>query len=202
MASPYAQPEPLPPANGQQHHRGSYGPPANHPRPGPYGYGPGFPPPQPFARKKFPRWGWLLIVVAACFFVWLITDGLESRTAAARSAVRDGQFEFEVTNLEQGSTDVGGPGIFGDTAKGDFVVVHVHVSEFGDERSTFTADDQTLIDDGGRKYSGPGKVFGDKPDPGLPADEIVAFDVPPGTTPHKFGFHDSSLSGGVTVMVK
>jgi hypothetical protein len=155
-----------------------------------------------FGRKKIPRWGWPLIVVTGCFFAWLIADGMRVGVPAAGSAVRDGQFEFEVTNVEQGAKHVGGPGIFGDTAEGEFVVVHVHVSNIGKKESTFDASDQTMVDDEGNEYKGQGEVFGHKLNPGFESDELVAFDVPPGTTPDKFEFHDSSLSGGVKVKAK
>jgi len=116
--------------------------------------------------------------------------------------VRDGQFEFHVTTVEQGATHVGGPGIFGDSAEGEFVVVHVHVSNIGKQESTFFGSNQKLIDDQGREYKGKGETLGHSLNPGFESDQVVAFDVPPGTTPKKFEFHDSMFSGGVTVKAK
>lgn len=206
MTSPYTQPEPLPPAGGPPYPpppAGQY-PPAQYPPPGQWGPGyqqPYYPPPP--QKKKIPAWGWVLIALGGVFAVGLALVAVGgSRPADAGTSVRDGQFEFQITKVEQGATHVGGPGILGDDAQGEFVVVHVHVKNIGDQEATFTASNQKMVDTQGREFKGQGEMFGHKLNPGFSDEQEVAFDVPPGTTPKKFELHDSSLSGGVTVKAK
>jgi len=122
--------------------------------------------------------------------------------------VRDGQFEFTVTSIEQNGAKHLGSGLFSADAKGEYVIVHVHVKNTGTDQRGLTSTAQKLIDGRGRKYSADGGADlalddNDSTDlnPGLSVDRQVAFDVPAGTVIQTVELHDSLFSGGVKVDV-
>jgi hypothetical protein len=134
-----------------------------------------------------------------------------STTAAAPAAgignpVRDGKFEFVVTSVDRSRT-AGDPNneFLQQTAKGEFVNVHLKVTNTGDEARMFSASSQRLII-GGKKYDAASilGVSGDNENinPGLSVDTVVSFDVAPGAVPDSIELHDSMLSGGATVNLK
>jgi hypothetical protein len=90
------------------------------------------------------------------------------------------------------------------TAQGEFVIVHMTVTNTGAEPATFLGTYQKLnaggttyyIDDEATFYVGGGLA---ELAPGGQADVSVAFDVPPGTTPESIELHADPMGSGVQV---
>ena len=88
------------------------------------------------------------------------------------------------------------------TAVGEYVVVHMTVTNTSDEPATFLGTFQKLIADGeiysiddeATFYAGGALV---ELNPGDQADVAVAFDVPPGTDPEAIELHADPLGSGV-----
>lgn len=206
-----------------------YGPPPYQQAPQ-QGYPAGMPQPNPapaaHGRVRPPRkariWPWLLVAGTGALILGVLAlVGIAGTTTtspnvgtvkSAGTAVRDGQFEFVVTKIEQGATKLG-DGIWKETAQGEFVLVHIKVTNTGKEQRSYYSGSQVLIDDKGREFKPntgadqalPNNVSGfagDDLNPGFSLDRILAFDVPKGTVPAAMEFHDSTLSGGVKVAVK
>ncbi|MFC4555487.1 DUF4352 domain-containing protein [Georgenia faecalis] len=122
-------------------------------------------------------------------------------------AVRDGKFEFVVTGIETGVAAVGGD-LFGEEAQGQFVLVHMTVTNIGDAAQYFSGDDQILVDAAGREHSASSSAglaiedndtFYNEINPGNTVDGTVVFDVPTDAAPVSIEVHDSMFSGGATV---
>ena len=115
------------------------------------------------------------------------------------SAVRDGQFEFQVLGTTTAKTVDGG--LFNSTAQGTYVVVTLKVTNTGDEARRCSPTNQRAFDAAGRRYdadAGPSS-WGEDINPGNSIEITVAFDVPVGTTLTQLELHDSMFSGGVKV---
>jgi hypothetical protein len=124
-------------------------------------------------------------------------------------SVRDGKFEFVVTDVERAGKTI--PAAFGakETAQGEFVIVHVNVKNIGDEAQTLDTTGQKLINDKGQEFEpssaifaleGADKFFLEKINPGNKVtDAPLLFDVAPGTKLTSIELHDSMFSSGVTV---
>ncbi|MDQ0842564.1 DUF4352 domain-containing protein [Streptomyces sp. V1I6] len=120
--------------------------------------------------------------------------------------VRDGKFEFTVTRVQPGVQKIGGE--FGKEAQGQFILVHMTVSNIGDEAQHFDGDAQKLFDVKDREFSADAlaaiyleesKSFLNEINPGNKVKGIVVFDVPKDVKPVKLELHDSIFSGGVAV---
>lgn len=123
------------------------------------------------------------------------------------AAVRDGKFEFTVTAVEPGVARVGDD-LLGVDAQGQFVLVHVTVTNVGDVAQMFDASSQKLFDAQGREHSadstagiylGDANSFLNDINPGNSIQGVVVFDVPADAVPASLELHDSFLSGGTTV---
>jgi hypothetical protein len=121
--------------------------------------------------------------------------------------VADGKLQFTVTSVEAGVPSIGDD-LFGVTAQGQYVLVHMTVTNVGDAAQLFDASSQTLLDGQGRTHSADSGAAIYLPDsnsfltsinPGNTVDGIVVFDVPADATPVSVELHDSPFSGGVTV---
>lgn len=194
----------------------------------PYG---SYPPPPPPKKKRV--WPWILIatVLALCGFGGCASivangdkaadsfqegfeDGFrgaagnDSDTAPAGSAVRDGKFEFQVTKVEQGEAAVSWSSLVTREAQGQFVIVHVTVTNIGDTAQFYFGQNQTLIDSQGREFTNdftaeayvnePGEGAGEI-NPGLKFERVLVFDVPADAQLAAIEFHDSAFSGGAKV---
>ncbi|WP_280421919.1 DUF4352 domain-containing protein [Nocardia carnea] len=198
----------------------------------PYG---SYPPPPPPKKKT---WPWLIIpaLVLLCGFggcVAMISSSdkasdtsapvpraaapagepaaaaaPESDTAPAGSPVRDGKFEFVVTEVEQGLQTVGTNPYLQKEAQGQYVLVHTTVTNIGDVPRAYFGGNQQLIDAQGREFTNDtmaevnvndSSVIGADINPGNTLKVIIAFDVPAGAQPAAIEFHDSAFSGGVKV---
>ncbi|MEV0252028.1 protein kinase [Nocardia sp. NPDC050712] len=128
----------------------------------------------------------------------------EPDTAPAGTAVRDGKFEFAVTDVESGVRRVGTQ-----TAAGSFVIVTLTVRNISDEPKWFTPFGQKLVCTDGTELDphllatflqGNGTHRNTiKLEAGETTTGRVVFDVPRSTTPTHLALHDSPFSGGVSV---
>lgn len=129
-------------------------------------------------------------------------------TAGIGDSVRDGMFEFTVTKVETGIQHVGGEFV-GTDAQGQFVVVHVTVTNIGEEPRRLSMSSQKLYDAKGREYQASSgaavmalpesDAFLNNINPGNSVDAQLLFDVPEDFQFGSIELHDSMLSGGVTV---
>lgn len=127
--------------------------------------------------------------------------------AGIGDAVRDGKFEFTVTEVETGVSEVGDE-FLSEEAQGQFVLVHLTVSNIGDEAQMLDGSNQTLVDTEGREHSANGsaaiylddsQTFLNDINPGNSVEGIVVFDIPADAQPAAIELHDSMFSGGTTV---
>jgi Domain of unknown function (DUF4352) len=138
-----------------------------------------------------------------------------TQTAGIGTAVRDGKFQFTVTSVTQaksvGDTSDG----LGDTAQGEYTILHVKVTNIGDQAQTLDDSTQYVYDASGRKYDassdadidlnsseGSDSVFFNDINPGNSVEGQLAFDMPAGTSAVKAELHDSIFSGGITVSLR
>ena len=130
-----------------------------------------------------------------------------STAAGIGTPVRDGKFEFTVTGVEPGVTRVGDD-VFGEDAQGQFLLVHVTVTNIGEEAQYFDGSSQKLTDTLGRTHSadtgaaiylGDAQSFLNQINPGNSVQGTVVFDVPADAAPASVELHDSPFSGGVEV---
>jgi hypothetical protein len=126
-------------------------------------------------------------------------------TPGLNSAVRDGKFEFTVTQVEPGVKSVGSH-YSHSTAQGQFVLVHVTVRNIGDRPQRFSDDNQKLLNASGQQFSSDstaaGRLDADtwvEINPGNSIDTIVVFDIPADMVPAAIQLHDSAFSRGVRV---
>ncbi|WP_067899088.1 DUF4352 domain-containing protein [Nocardia vaccinii] len=130
--------------------------------------------------------------------------------AQAGSEVRDGKFSFVVTGIDSPVTALGDNEFLRRKAQGEFVVVHVRVSNIGTKPQSYFGGNQKLIDARGRQYTNDtmadiaindSGVVGADINPGNSISVAIAFDVSPETVPATLEFHDSMFSGGARVSV-
>ncbi|MBF6148035.1 DUF4352 domain-containing protein [Nocardia nova] len=131
--------------------------------------------------------------------------------AAPGSEVRDGKFAFVVTAIDAPVSTLGENQFLRKTAQGEYIVVHVDVTNIGTKPQSYFGSNQKLIDDQGRQYTNDTMaeidindrgVIGADINPGNKISVAIAFDVSPGTVPASIEFHDSMFSGGARVAVR
>ncbi len=131
----------------------------------------------------------------------------EQQAAAIGTPVRDGKFEFTVTGVETGVARVGND-VLGQEAQGQYVLLHVTVTNIGTEAQYFDGSSQKLLDSAGREFSSDSSAaiyldesnsFLNQINPGNSVDGIVVFDVPADAVLVSAELHDSMFSGGVSV---
>ncbi|MFW0787399.1 DUF4352 domain-containing protein [Gordonia sp. CPCC 206044] len=207
--------------------------PFTQPAPAPQiGYGQQPPAPEQQKPRKRRKWPWILGVLAALIAIVVATssggdDADSSATASAagggtdtaaaqqddsvglNTPVRDGKFEFVVTQVQTGVTSVGDNPYLTEQPQGHYVIVSMKVSNIGDQPQSFSSMDQKLQDTDGRTF---------QPDtgaqlsmdmslqssysdinPGNGVDVKLVYDMPQNATPASIDLHDSMFSNGVTV---
>ncbi|MET3803031.1 hypothetical protein ABIB25_000015 [Nakamurella sp. UYEF19] len=138
------------------------------------------------------------------------TTGSTTSAGAAGigTAVRDGKFEFTVTAVDAGVATIGTAPL-DETAKGQFVTVHLTVKNIGTVAQTFDQSSQTMIDQQGRKLSSdlmagvsidPNNFLAGI-NPGVGVTGVVLFDIAKDAVSTQMELHDSAFSGGVTVQL-
>src|SRR5262249_53315686 len=114
---------------------------------------------------------------------------------------------FVVDSMRCGQQHVGGQGLLGRDAQGQFCIVSLSVSNIGRQARDFAAGNQKLAFNG-RLYSAEiwGTVVGGSPallsslvNPGNRIAGSLVFDVPEDVRPTEIILHDSPFSGGVRV---
>ena len=126
--------------------------------------------------------------------------------------VRDGKFEFTVTDVDSGLSSVGDNPYLTEEAQGQFVVVSLKVENIGDEPQSFSPSAQKATDAQGRTFEpdttaqialgGSDVTVWDSINPGNAVDVKLVFDMPKNARPSAVELHDSLFSGGVTVNLK
>lgn len=132
-----------------------------------------------------------------------------SNVAPAGSEVRDGKFAFAVTAVDPPTPAVGS-GFWAAKAKGEFIVVHVDITNVGNEPRSYFDDNQKLYDDQNRQFAnnssaarGLGsETYASDLNPGFKISVAIVFDVPAGTVPAMLELHDSMFSGGTKVALR
>ncbi|TDE95063.1 DUF4352 domain-containing protein [Occultella glacieicola] len=123
------------------------------------------------------------------------------------TAVRDGKFEFVVTGIEAGVSEVGSE-YFNEQAQGQFVLVHLTVTNIGEAPQYFSDSDQQMFDAAGREFAANSAAgiwiegndtFFTEINPGNTVEGTIVFDIPADAVPTTLELHDSFLSGGVEV---
>jgi hypothetical protein len=131
----------------------------------------------------------------------------EPRAAGLGDPVRDGKFEFTVTEVEAGVEEIGDES-FGEKAQGQYVLVHLKIENIGDEAQTFDSENVTAFDADGREFSSDidaelyldeSNSFLNQINPGNTSTGIVVFDVSKDTKITALELHDSFFSDGVRV---
>ncbi len=129
------------------------------------------------------------------------------QAAAIGTPVRDGKFEFTITQVETGVARIG-TDVLGQDAQGQYVLLHVTVTNIGTEAQYFDGTSQKLLDSAGRTFSADtsAAIYLDESNsllnqinPGNTVEGIVVFDVPADAVLTSAELHDSLFSGGVTV---
>ena len=127
--------------------------------------------------------------------------------ATVGTPVRDGNFEFTVTKVQSGVASVGSD-LLSEKAQGQFVLVHVTVTNIGAQAQLLTDSAQTVFDAKGRKFSADtaaaiyledNDVFLNEVNPGNTVKGTLVFDMPKDAKPASIELHDSAFSGGVSV---
>lgn len=224
------------PQQNPQYTRPFSGPPQQVPyqpgQPHVYGADPGWQAPLPPVKKR--RWPVILgvfaaVVVAMCLFGAAIsnfsdksdtsgaaiapaTGGAGKKSAAGMNeAVRDGKFQFTVTDMDCSKSTLGSEFLKQD-AQGVFCVITVNVANIGKEAQSFDGSSQKVFDAKGVQYSNDSgaefyandssTTFFEQINPGNQVNGRLVFDVPEGTKLTAMELHDSAFSGGVKVNLK
>ncbi len=136
---------------------------------------------------------------------------VEETTASMNMPVRDGKFEFVVTDIEAGVTTLGDNPFLAKDAQGQFVIVTMTVSNISDAPKGLSPSDQKLMDEQGRTFSPDSSAalnldsdvpIWDEINPGNTVTMPVVFDMPADAVPTAIELHDSMFSGGVTVSLQ
>jgi hypothetical protein len=126
------------------------------------------------------------------------------KVAGIGTPVRDGKFQFTVTSITH--TQSVGDSLLGQTAQGEYTVVHVTVTNIGNVAQTMDDSAQYVYDSQGRKFSADSTadvyangVFLNQINPGNSVHGLIYFDLPANDKAIRAELHDSVFSGGVTV---
>lgn len=127
---------------------------------------------------------------------------------AVGTPARDGKFEFVVSKVECGKTQVGTSAV-GAQAQGQFCLTTMSVKNIGDQAQLFDSSSQYAYDTSNRKHSADGtaslyanqnnEAFINEINPGNQVTAVVVFDIPKDAQLTRLELHDSPFSGGVSV---
>jgi uncharacterized protein DUF4352 len=133
-------------------------------------------------------------------------------TAGIGDKVRDGKFQFVITRISHAKSVGDVADGLGNTAQGEYTILHITVTNIGSESQTLDDGSQYVYDAAGRKFSassdadidlsganGQNSTWLDDINPGNTVHGRIAFDLPAGDKAMKAELHDSMFSGGVTV---
>jgi Domain of unknown function (DUF4352) len=133
----------------------------------------------------------------------------QEQVAGIGQPVRDGKFEFVVTEVEPPVKTIGSNEFLQEDAQGEFVVVRVDVKNIGDKPQLLSPDNQKAFagktefgvdPNAWTAFADEGKYLLDEINPGNQVQGVpLAYDVPVGTKLTHLELHDSPFSGGVRV---
>jgi len=139
-------------------------------------------------------------------------ESLSQEVAPLGSSVRDGNFEFTVSNFQCGVPSVGETEFLTKDAQGQYCLVEVEVENIGNEPQYFFSSEQYVYNAAGQKYSADdtattyansdSSLWINEINPGNSVKGVIAFDLPEGTTPETMELHDSFLSEGAVVSLQ
>lgn len=128
--------------------------------------------------------------------------------AGVGTPVRDGKFEFTVTDVQTDVAQVG-PELLEQKAQGAYTLVTLTVANIGDEAQTFDANNVTGTDSQGREVKSDGTAslyanegsqsFLEEINPGNSISAVVVFDLPAGESLASIKVQDSMFSNGATI---
>jgi len=137
------------------------------------------------------------------------------QAAKIGTPVRDGKFQFTITSISHAKSVGDTADGLGDTAQGEYTILHVTVTNISGQPQTLDDSSQYIYDASGRKYdvstsadidlnsaSGSDSVFFNDINPGNTVHGELAFDMPKGVKAVKAELHDSAFSDGVTVILR
>lgn len=136
-------------------------------------------------------------------------DSAEDAAPGIGDAVQSGDLEFTVTAIEPGGTEIGSE-YLSETAQGEFLLVHVTVTNTGNEAATFFGSNQKLIDSEGREHETDSTASLYIPDndtlfaeinPGNAVVGTLVFDLPANAEPLELLFQGGLFDKEVSVNV-
>ncbi|MEU0541579.1 DUF4352 domain-containing protein [Nocardia sp. NPDC005978] len=125
--------------------------------------------------------------------------------------VRDGKFEFVVTDIQSGVKTVGDNEYLQETAQGSYLIVSVSVTNTSNSPKGFSPSDQYVFDTDDRKFGNdtmativlqPDSSVFEEINPGNTVTAQLVFDMPEGATADRIELHDSMFSGGADVALR
>jgi hypothetical protein len=128
----------------------------------------------------------------------------EPGVASINDPVRDGDFTFTVTAVEDGRQSLGGPPATR-VPRGQFVLVYFTVHNDVLAPRLFAEEYQYLFDGDGRKHEGHivdrGDLFQADINPGTTVAGVLVFDIASDAEPLSIELHASQYSNGVRVLL-
>lgn len=137
-------------------------------------------------------------------------DSKKEKSAKIGDTVKDGDFEFTVTKVEDGVAKVGDEYLEKE-ASGQFVIVHVTVKNVGEKADLFSDTEQKIIDVDGKEYDADSEAgiyikdnqaLLDNINPGNDAKVQLVFDVPDKVKLDSIKLAGNFGSDGVSVKLK
>lgn len=132
-------------------------------------------------------------------------------TPGLNTPVRDGKFEFVVTDVQTGLSEVGDNPYLQQKAQGQFVVVTMTVNNTSKKAQSLSPSDQKMYDSQGREFEsdpmaavnvGSDVPVWDQINPGNTVTVKAVYDMPVGAVPDHIELHDSMFSGGAKVSLR
>ncbi|WP_433660854.1 DUF4352 domain-containing protein [Nocardia sp. CA-128927] len=132
-------------------------------------------------------------------------------TPGLNTPVRDGKFEFVVTGVQVGPTEVGDNPYLQRKAQGAYTIVSITVKNTSNKPQGFSPGDQYLFDAQNRKFENDTMAAINlqadtsmyaSVNPGNTVTAQVVFDLPPDAVPSHLMLHDSMFSGGAKVALQ
>ncbi|MGW0250685.1 DUF4352 domain-containing protein [Nocardia goodfellowii] len=122
--------------------------------------------------------------------------------------VRDGKFEFVVTQIQSGLSEIGDNPYLQRKAQGSYTIVSMTVKNISNKPQGFSPGSQYVFDAQDRKFENDAvaainlqadtSIYAEI-NPGNSITAKVVFDLPPDAVPSHIVLHDSIFSGGAKV---
>ncbi|MFC9833391.1 DUF4352 domain-containing protein [Rhodococcus sp. NPDC127530] len=137
-----------------------------------------------------------------------VIPAVQEPTAGIGAEVHDGKFAFVVTGIETGLSSIGDNPYLAEDADGQFILVHVNVTNISGKPQSYFGSNQTLVDVLGREFTNntmaainvdAENAIGGDINPGITKSVTIVFDIPVDATPKAIEVHDSMFSGGATI---